>query len=101
MPFTRRQLPAMARVRQDLPADRVGNVAADVRRKLLEFGLREKIKPGNRIAITAGSRGIGGFVELLSGIAEAVKSCGGEPFIIPAMGSHGGATSEGQTEILN
>jgi hypothetical protein len=52
------------------------------------------------VAITAGSRGIGGLVELLSGIADAVKSCGGEPFVIPAMGSHGGATAEGQTEIL-
>ena len=101
MAFPRRQLPAITRVRQDLPSDHVENVAADVRRKLLEFGLREKIKPGNRIAITAGSRGIGSFVELLSGVADAVKSCRGEPFIIPAMGSHGGATAEGQTEILN
>ena len=101
MPFPHRELPAMARVRQSLPADRIEDVAADVRRKLLGFDLREKINPGSRIAITAGSRGIGGFVELLSGIADAVKSCGGEPFIIPAMGSHGGATPEGQTEILN
>ena len=75
--------------------------ASDVRQKLLDSGLRDKVKPGNRIAITAGSRGIGGFVELLSGIADAVKSCGGEPFIIPAMGSHGGATAEGQAEILH
>ena len=91
----------MAHVRQNLPSDRIRSVAADVRGKLLEFGLREKIKPGNRIAITAGSRGIGGLIDLLSGIADAVKTCGGEPFIIPAMGSHGGATPEGQAEILN
>src|SRR4051812_1465597 len=101
MPFPTRQLPAMAHVRQNLPPDRIANVAADIRGKLLEFGLREKIKPGNRIAITAGSRGIGGLVELLSGIADAVRTSGGEPFIIPAMGSHGGATPEGQAEILN
>jgi Domain of unknown function (DUF362) len=91
----------MAHVRQNLPPDRIANVAADVRGKLLEFGLREKIKPGNRIAITAGSRGIGGLIELLSGIADAVRTSGGEPFIIPAMGSHGGATPEGQEEILH
>jgi hypothetical protein len=66
----------------------------------MRAGLRDKVKPGNRIAITAGSRGIGGFVELLSGVADAVRSAGGEPFLIPAMGSHGGATVEGQTEIL-
>ncbi|HYK21360.1 MAG TPA: hypothetical protein VEV42_11540, partial [Pyrinomonadaceae bacterium] len=53
------------------------------------------------IAITAGSRGMGGFVELVSGTVDAVRSVGGTPFIIPAMGSHGGATVEGQVEILS
>jgi hypothetical protein len=67
---------------------------------LLGRGLRERVRPGQRIAITAGSRGIGGFVPLLAGIADAVKAAGAEPFLIPAMGSHGGATPEGQTEIL-
>ena len=90
----------MARVRQKLPSDHIRDVRQDVMQKLLESGLREKVKPGNRVAITAGSRGIGGLIELLSGIANAVKSCGGEPFIVPAMGSHGGATPEGQAEIL-
>jgi hypothetical protein len=101
MPFPRRDLPKMAHVRQKLPSDHISDVASDIRQKLLASDLRGKIKPGNRIAITAGSRGIGGFVELLSGIADAVKSCGGESFIIPAMGSHGGATPEGQSEILH
>ncbi len=91
----------MAKVRQKLAADHIVDVHGDVRQKLLDSGLRDKIKPGHRIAITAGSRGIGGLIELLSGIADAVKSCGGDPFIIPAMGSHGGATAEGQTEILH
>jgi hypothetical protein len=101
MPFPRRDLPKMARVRQALPPDHIPDVRLDVKQKLLGSGLREKIKPGKRIAITAGSRGIGAFLELLSGIADAITFCGGEPFIIPAMGSHGGATAEGQTEILN
>ncbi len=91
----------MAKVRQKLASDHIGDIHRDVRQKLLDSGLRDKVKAGNRIAITAGSRGIGGFIELLSGIADAVKSCGGEPFIIPAMGSHGGATAEGQAEILH
>jgi hypothetical protein len=101
MALPRRSLPAMARIRQKLPSDHIADVHIDVRQKLLDSGLRHKIKPGNRIAITAGSRGIGGLIELLSGIADAVKSCGGEAFIIPAMGSHGGATAEGQAEILH
>jgi hypothetical protein len=101
MPFPRRNLPRMAHVRQNLPSDHIDDVRSDVKQKLIASDARQKIRLGNRIAITAGSRGIGAFVELLSGIADAVKSCGGEPFIIPAMGSHGGATPEGQTEILN
>jgi hypothetical protein len=101
MPLPRRSLPVMAKVRQKLPSDHITDVRQDVREKLLDFRLRDKVKPGNRIAITAGSRGIGGLLDLLSGIADAVKSCGGEPFIIPAMGSHGGATPEGQAEILH
>jgi hypothetical protein len=90
----------MAKVRQKLASDHIADVRNDVMQKLLGSGLREKIKPGSRIAITAGSRGVGGLIELLAGIAGAVKSCGGEPFIVPAMGSHGGATAEGQAEIL-
>jgi hypothetical protein len=100
MPFPRRALPRMARVRQHLPSDHIPDITADVHRKLAAFDLRSRIPPGARIAITAGSRGIGGFLDLLRGIAEAVRDAGGEPFIIPAMGSHGGATPEGQTEIL-
>ena len=100
IPLPRRALPPMARVRQRLPSDRIADVRADVREKLAGFGIRNQVKPGGRIAITAGSRGIGGFLELLLGIADAVRAAGGEPFIIPAMGSHGGATPEGQTEIL-
>ena len=98
MPFPRRALPRMARVRQHLPSDHIADVTGDVHRKLTAFGLR--IPRGGRIAITAGSRGIGGLVELLRGVAQAVRDAGGEPFVIPAMGSHGGATPEGQTEIL-
>lgn len=101
MPYPRRDLPAMAPVRQDLPADHIADVRRDVGQKLLDSGIREKIRRGHRIAITAGSRGIGGLVEILAGIVDAVKTCGGEPFIIPAMGSHGGAVAAGQTEILH
>ena len=90
----------MARVRQNLSTDHIEDVRGEVRLKLIEAGLGEKVTQGARIGITAGSRGMGGFADLVAGIVDAVKSCGGEPFIIPAMGSHGGATPEGQTEIL-
>ena len=98
MPFPRRGAPPLARAVQNLPAEHIADPRREVRRMLLARGLR--LKAGARVAITAGSRGVGGFVPLLAGIADAVKEAGGEPFLIPAMGSHGGATPEGQTEIL-
>jgi hypothetical protein len=100
LPFPRRTAPPLARVKQRLSSAHIADVRGETRAKLLAAGLKDKIKPGARVAVTAGSRGMGGFVELVSGIVEAVKECGGEPFVIPAMGSHGGATAEGQTEIL-
>ncbi len=90
----------MARVRQRLPAARVRDVRGEVKQKMDASGIRGKISAGSRIAITAGSRGIGGLAELVAGIADAVRSWGAEPFIVPAMGSHGGATAQGQSEIL-
>src|SRR5690242_14434316 len=100
MPFPRRTLPAMALVKQYLPDEHIADVRNDVRQKLIGFGIQRIVRPGNRVAITAGSRGIGGLLDLLCGICDAVHSCQGEPFVIPAMGSHGGATTGGQTEIL-
>jgi Domain of unknown function (DUF362) len=100
MPLPRRSLPPLARVRQQLPTEHIEHVADDVRDKLIAWGIGSHVRPGDRVAITAGSRGIGAFVELLSGIIEGVKACGARPFIVPAMGSHGGATADGQTEIL-
>jgi hypothetical protein len=76
MELPRRTLPPMARVRQDLPADRIGDVATNVFDRLIESGISRRISKGHRIAITAGSRGIGAFVELLSGIVRAVDECG-------------------------
>ena len=90
----------MVPVTQALPSAHIANPREYVRDRLLQAGLREKVTAGSQIAITAGSRGIGDFVELISGIADAVRIAGGEPFLIPAMGSHGGATAEGQQEIL-
>lgn len=71
MPFSRRELPAMARVRQALPTDRIEGAAADVTSKLRESAVLQRVRPGDQIAITAGSRGIGDLVSLLSGIVDA------------------------------
>src|SRR5436190_13878820 len=59
MPFPRRELPPLATIRQKLPTDHIDDVQGDVRRKLVEAGVLDSITPGSRIAITAGSRGMG------------------------------------------
>jgi len=93
-------LPRMVEVRQKLIAPKVPDFALAIREELKRAGLMEKIKPGAKIAITAGSRGIAHYQEMLATVVDMVKKAGGEPFLIPAMGSHGGATPEGQIEVL-
>jgi hypothetical protein len=93
-------VPPLAKIRRSFPGEPLPEPRRYVRERLLEAGLATKIRPGDRIGITAGSRGIGGFVDLIAGTVDAVKSCSGDPFIVPAMGSHGGATAEGQDQIL-
>ena len=62
--------------------------------------LRERLTPGARIALTAGSRGISHIEDILAACVATLRSLGAEPFVVPAMGSHGGATAEGQVEVL-
>lgn len=74
------------------------DVAGKVRE---EFAHIEKnIQPGMRIAITAGSRGVANIALVIKTVVECLREKGAEPFIIPAMGSHGGATSEGQRAVV-
>ena len=100
MDFPRAPLPRMARVRQQLPDEHLPDVAGAVRDALTQGGLRDRIKPGRRVAITAGSRGIANIQAVIRTVAEEIRSAGAEPFVVPAMGSHGGATVEGQRAVL-
>ncbi|MBS7639928.1 MAG: lactate racemase domain-containing protein [Candidatus Bathyarchaeia archaeon] len=93
-------LPKMVRVRQKFYAPKLDDYISILRRELEGAGLRDSVKPGAKIAITAGSRGIAHIVEILATLVNEVKEAGGKPFIVPAMGSHGGATPKGQLEIL-
>src|SRR3569833_4331295 len=90
----------MCRARQRLNTNHFAIVVQRTAEKLRAAGIRKLVQPGARIAITAGSRGIGGFKELLKGIVGALKDCGAKPFLIPAMGSHAGATAKGQKQLL-
>ena len=93
-------LPKMYRVRQSFEREHVADIDQTVRQQILKPEISRTIRPGMRVAITAGSRGIHRYAEILRAVVNAVKELGAEPFIFPAMGSHGGATAEGQTELL-
>jgi hypothetical protein len=93
-------IPRMVRVRQTFDRPRVGDVEGALVLKIRESGALESVRPGQRIAITAGSRGIASLPLMLKALAAEIKRVGGEPFLFPAMGSHGGATAEGQRDML-
>lgn len=95
MPF-----PRMLRVRQHFDCPRIENIPATVRDQLRSLNLGTHVRPGQSIAITAGSRGIANIASITRAIVDHCRELGAVPFIVPAMGSHGGGTAEGQTEIL-
>lgn len=96
------KLPKMAKVKQKLDRSHipVGEIPDLVRRELDTPQMRERIRPGASVAITCGSRGVANIDVITRAIVDFVKDCGGVPFVFPAMGSHGGATPEGQKQIL-
>lgn len=78
----------------------VEEIPAVIRKKLADSPLSDRIKPGMRIAITVGSRGISNIAMITRTIVDFVKEKNAVPFLVPAMGSHGGSTAEGQKEVL-
>lgn len=71
-----------------------------VREQLLREGIRETIRPGMEVAVTVGSRGVSNMALITKSIMECVRELGATPFVVPAMGSHGGATAEGQRQVI-
>jgi hypothetical protein len=94
------EFPLMIKVRQSFESPAIHNVAETVRAELRRVGLAGKIKPGDRVAIAVGSRGIACIPVAVATIVSEVKLLGGNPFIVPAMGSHGMATALGQKQML-
>jgi hypothetical protein len=93
-------VPRLVKVRQSFERPQVADVAGELVAKLRAGGTLARVKKGDRVAITAGSRGITGLPLVLKTIASEIRAAGGEPFLFPAMGSHGGATAEGQRDML-
>jgi len=91
-------LPKMLRVRQSFPGQRLADIPAGVRAAL--DSARLPIKRGNTVAVGAGSRGIANIDVIVKSTVNWLKALGARPFVFPAMGSHGGATADGQRAVL-
>ena len=92
--------PRMMKLAQHFEVTGVEDVAARVREELAKLDLSAKVKPGQSVAVTVGSRGIANLALIIETLVRELKALGAEPFIVPAMGSHGGATAQGQRAIV-
>lgn len=94
-------IPRMVPVRQLFDATCLDDVPAEVRRQMSRPEVVQSIRPGMSIAITAGSRGIDKLALIIREVVACLKERGAKPFVIPAMGSHGGATAAGQLDVIH
>lgn len=91
-------LPRWRKIRQKFHAPQVGDIAAAVAREMRN--LDGRIRPGMTVAVGVGSRGVARIAELTQAVIAELQQRGARPFIVPAMGSHGGGTPAGQMEVL-
>jgi len=93
------RLPRMARARQRFDTMRVTDIRGEIARGFAAYAT-DTIKPGMRVAITVGSRGIANIAAITAAVVAETRALGAEPFVVAAMGSHGGASAEGQRAVL-
>ena len=93
-------LPAVAPVRQEFPDSPIADLEAALEAALAAGGLAGMVRPGQRVALAVGSRGLANLPELVRLLVQALRRLQADPFVVPAMGSHGGATAAGQTQLL-
>ncbi|HUA60310.1 MAG TPA: hypothetical protein VML19_16225 [Verrucomicrobiae bacterium] len=94
------QFPRLMIVRQKFPDRRIPDIAAEVHKQLAASGFDSRVKPGARVAIGVGSRGIHSIATITRNVVAFWKDRGMKPFIFPAMGSHGAASAAGQADVL-
>src|SRR5256886_11843694 len=92
--------PRMFTVRQKFPPSPPLDIPATVQREFKSLNALSRIKSGAQIAVAVGSRGITNIKSIVRAVLDILKAAGAKPFILPAMGSHGGATPEGQIGVL-
>lgn len=94
-------VPRMVRIRQKFDHTKLDDPVKECAVKMQQSGVLSAFKPGQEVAIAVGSRGISNLAEVTKEMIDQIKSTGAKPFIVPSMGSHGGATAKGQVELLN
>jgi len=92
--------PKVIKIKQKYISYKVEDIGLAIAQEMLKKNIKTKIKPGMSIAVGVGSRGIANLLEIIKDVVGLIKECGANPFVIPAMGSHGGATVEGQKRVL-
>ncbi|WP_342048172.1 lactate racemase domain-containing protein [Bacillus sp. OTU530] len=93
-------VPKMAKVKVRFDDTKIENLEQALLDKLQQEYIQNKIRPGMEIAVAVGSRGLDRLVEITAVTVRFLQELGAKPFIVPSMGSHGGATAEGQREVL-
>ncbi|MCB2168878.1 MAG: nickel-dependent lactate racemase [Deltaproteobacteria bacterium] len=94
------RFPLMMRVEQHINAPVLGNVEKAVHEEIAKLDLSQKIKPEDTVAVPVGSRGIRNIALIVKTLVDDLKALGAKPFIVPAMGSHGGGVAEVQRSIV-
>ena len=94
------EFPRMFRVKQKLEGPTVHDIPGAVRETIRALRLSDRVKPGQTVAITAGSRGVANIDRITRAVVDEMKAIGLKPFIVPTMGSHGEAKAEGQVKVL-
>jgi hypothetical protein len=97
----KRVMPRFLEARASFPASEIHNLEKETANVVAQSGYLNSINPGSDIAIAVGSRGIAGLAVMVRILVEKIRAAGGNPFIVPAMGSHGQSTGEGQEEVLH
>jgi hypothetical protein len=94
-------IPQMVRIRQKFDGSKLDNLQETLEHELQRPGSIDRIIPGQQVAVAVGSRGVANIDLFTKITVDAIKKAGGHPFIVPCMGSHGGATAEGQKDVLH
>ncbi len=94
------ELPRLLLVKQNFPDRRVADIPGTITAELSAAGFASRLAPGSRVAIGVGSRGIANIATIVRAVVDFWKNAGMQPFLFPAMGSHGAATAAGQADVL-